>query len=192
MHRTMAEESDWDLVARARAGETQAFAVLVRRYQSPVMQFCRRMIGSPLDAEELAQEAFVRVYRHLGRIAPQAKFSTLLFGIARNLAVNHIRDSGRKGRSAGCPLDEAGAVGDDSYRPDRAARLREIESVLDRAMAALSPDHREVLMLREFQGFDYDAIAATLGCNKGTVKSRLARAREQLRVTLVELGGDRL
>lgn len=190
MHQTTVGESDWDLVARARAGEAEAFAALVRRYQNPITQFCRRMIGSPLDAEELAQEAFVRVYRHLGRIAPQAKFSTLLFGIARNLAVNHIRDSGRKGRSAGLPLEEAGAIRDEAHRPDRAARLREIETMIDRALAELSPEHREVLVLREFQGLDYDAIAQTTGCSKGTIKSRLARAREQLRVRLMEHGGE--
>ena len=82
------------------------------------------------------------------------------------------------------------AVADDVHRPDREVRRREIEGMLERALEALSPEHKEVLVLREIQGMDYDAIAAIVRCRKGTVKSRLARAREQLRVRLIELGGE--
>ena len=188
----MKDDNDWDLVARARSGEVDAFAVLVRRYQAPVIQFCRRMVGSTHDAEELAQDSFVRVYRNLNRIKPQAKFSTLLFAIARNLALNHVRDAGRKGRSAGVPLDDIRTEDHSVRRPDGVAQLHEIEVVLESAIKLLSPEHREVLVLREFQGMDYDAIANVIGSNRGTVKSRLARAREQLRTHLCALGGDTL
>ena len=190
----MGEPNDWELVDRARSGDLDAFAELVRRYQVPLVNFCRRMIGSQEDAEDVAQDSFVRVYRYLDRLRPDAKFSTVLFGMARNLTLNFLRDAGRRGRGitrsmtredeTDCPIE------DDAQRPDRAARLREIESLIERGLAMVSHEHREILLLREVQGLDYDAIAEVLKCRKGTVKSRLARAREQLRVRIVELGGE--
>ncbi len=192
----MSDHPDWDLVALAREGDMEAFAELVQRYERPVVHFCQRMIGSREDAEDVAQESFVRVYRYLERLQPSAKFSTLLFGIARNLALNFIRDSGRRGRGKTYSLttDESleQPVEDERMRPDRKARLREIESLIEEGMAMLSPEHREVLLLREFQGLDYSSIADIVKCRKGTVKSRIARAREQLRLNLEKLGGEAL
>lgn len=182
---------DWELVARAQAGNMNAFAALVTRYQGPVIHFCQRMTGSAEDAEDVAQEAFVRLHRHLKRLQPQAKFSTVLFGIARNLALNYLRDMKRRGRGQNQPLENAPQVAEkDMRRPDAEARVEEIGGVLAEGLKRLSPDHREVLVLREIQGMDYDSIAVVLKCRKGTVKSRLARARDQLREQLVELGGE--
>ena len=188
--------TDWDLVAQARAGDMEAFARLVRRYEAPLIHFCYRMVGSHQDAQDIAQESFVRVYRYLERLKPDAKFSTALFGMARNLTLNFLRDSRRRGRGKTRSLtqeDESVAlVADESMRPDRKARLHEIEGLMECALNGLSPEHKEVLVLRETQGLDYDAIAVIVRCRKGTVKSRLARAREQLRLRLVELGGELL
>lgn len=173
-----------------------AFAELVRRYERPVVHFCQRMVGSREDAEDIAQESFVRVYRYLGRLRPEAKFSTLLFGIARNLALNFIRDAGRRGRGVTHSLTteehNEQPIEDGMYRPDRVARLSEIEALIEEGMALLSPEHREVLVLRELQGLDYNTIAEIVKCRKGTVKSRIARAREQLRQHLARLGGEAL
>lgn len=187
---------DWELVARARDGDVRAFAELVERYQTPVVHFCQRMIGSAEDAEDLAQECFVRVHKHLGRLKPRAKFTTVLFGVARNLTLNFIRDMKRRGRGRTRSLtaddEREMPVPDEEGRPDRAARLQEIEAMLEEALVLLSPDHREMIVLREMQGLDYEAIADVVGCRPGTVKSRLARARDQLRERLRELGGDLL
>ena len=173
-----------------------AFAELVTRYQRPVIHFCQRMVGSRQDAEDIAQESFVRVYRYLDRLAPAAKFSTLLFGIARNLALNFIRDSGRRGRGVTHSLtnddQQERSIEDERLRPDRSARLKEIEETIDAGLALLSPEHREVLILRELQGMDYSSIADVVKCRKGTVKSRIARAREQLRLHMERLGGESL
>lgn len=182
--------SDWELVARAQAGDMDSFAELVRRYQGPVMRFCARMTGSTHDAEEIAQDSFIRVYRHLNRLAPQARFSTLLFGIARNLTLNFLRDAKRQGRGSLESIDSVTPFPDDRLRPDRAARVDEMESMIERGITLLSPDHREILVLREVNGMDYDEIAVVLKCRKGTVKSRLARAREQLRVHIAAMGGE--
>jgi RNA polymerase sigma-70 factor, ECF subfamily len=192
----MSENTDWDLANRARSGDMAAFEELVRRYQTPVIHFCRRMVASQQDAEDIAQEVFIRMYRHLGRMERKAKFSTFLFGIARNTTLNFIRDGKRRGRGATEPLDSedrSGHVIDDAARrPDREAGLHELEELLDRAMAMLSPEHREVLVLREINGLDYSAIARVVRRRKGTVKSRIARAREQLRAHIGALGGDLL
>lgn len=190
----MSEDSDWQLVARAQSGDTQAFAELVIRYQASVTHFCYRMVGSRQDAEDIAQDSFVRVYRYLPRLRPEAKFSTVVFGMARNLTLNFLRDARRRGRGVTDSLTGHAVgerlIGDELRRPDAAARLREIEGLIERGLAMISPEHREILVLREVQGLDYEAIAAVMKCRKGTVKSRLARAREQLRLRLVELGGE--
>jgi len=192
----MSGASDWELVERAQSGDTRAFAELVSRYQSPVIHFCHRMIGSIQDAEDIAQDSFVRVYRYLPRLRQEAKFSTVVFGMARNLTLNFLRDSRRRGRGvtdslSGTTDDMAEhLVGDETQRPDRAARLKEIESLIERALSMVSPEHREIIVLREVQGMDYDTIAEVIRCRKGTVKSRLARARDQLRIRLTELGGE--
>jgi len=188
----MHDVDDWELVARAQAGDKDAFAELVRRYQNPVIRFCQRMTGSLEDAEDIAQESFVRLYRHLRRLQPRARFSTVLFGIARNLTLNYLRDAKRRGRGRTQPLDVQPLEDPETGRPDSRARLREIEAVLAQAIAMLSEDHREAILLREAEGLDYDSIARIVKCRKGTVRSRLARAREQLRLRLEELGGDLL
>lgn len=184
----MPEADDWELIRRARAEDEEAFAALIRRYQAPVIRFCERMLGSLPDAEDVAQEVFVRVYRHLDRLEPQARFSTVLFGIARNMTLNHLRDSGRRGRGRTEPLDAARHETRAQDDPEHGARLSELQAMLQSALGTLSPEHREILLLREVEGMEYDEIAGVLGCQRGTVKSRLARAREQLRLRLVDMG----
>lgn len=184
----MSDAEDWALVERARDGDMQAFAALVRRYQGPVIHFCQRMCGSLPDAEDVAQEAFVRIYRHLGRLEPNARFSTVLFGIARNLALNHLRDSGRRGRGRTDVLEGAALATSSAAGPEALARAAELKTMVGNGIARLSTEHREVLLLRDVQGLDYEAIAEVLQCQRGTVKSRLSRAREQLRALLMEMG----
>jgi len=192
----MTEVDDWGLVARAQSGDMEAFATLVERYERPVVNFCQRMLGSREDAEDVAQESFVRVFRYLNRLTPDAKFSTLLFGIARNLTLNFIRDAGRRGRGATYSLTEDGneerQLEDERLRPDVEARLNEIDERIREGLELLSPKHREVLILRELNGLDYETIAKIVKCRKGTVKSRIARARDQLRMHLERLGGEDL
>ncbi|MBX7254715.1 MAG: sigma-70 family RNA polymerase sigma factor [Candidatus Hydrogenedentes bacterium] len=192
----MSDLTDWELVARARSGDMDAFGQLVHRYERPLVHFCYRMVGSQQDAQDIAQDSFVRLYRYLQRLTPDAKFSTVLFGMARNLTLNFLRDSARRGRGRVLSMtredDSEVVVEDVGHRPDAVARHKEIEGLIERALEDLSPEHREILILREMQGMDYEAIASVVQCQKGTVKSRLARAREQLRLRLIELGGELL
>lgn len=186
----MNDDSDWNTVARAQTGDETAFAELVRRYQHRIVQFCYRMTGSAQDAEDLAQESFIRLYRHLHRLTPQAKFSTYLYGIARNLALNAVRDTGRRAQTIAPPPDNARDIRSGDRHPDELAHLKEMDAMIRGGLEALSPAHREILVLREFNGLDYDAIARILRCRKGTVRSRLARAREQLRIRIEQAGGN--
>jgi len=186
----MYERDDWELVACAQAGDQEAFAVLVRRHQLPVIRFCQRMTRSASDAEDLAQETFVRLHRHLRRLRPEAKFTTALFGIARNLTLNFLRGQKRREwlwRSPPPLLEKAAPL---QSQPSEAARVSEIGAALEAGLGRLSPDHREVLLLREFEGLDYREIARVTGCRIGTVRSRLARAREQLRGEIETMGGQ--
>jgi RNA polymerase sigma factor (sigma-70 family) len=191
---SMKDVADWDLVARVRDGDERAFEELIARYESPLVHFCLRMTGSREDAEDLAQETFVRVHRYLNRLKPEAKFSTAIFGMARNLTLNYLRDGKRRGRGATASLSGGtGAeipVTDPAARSDYAARQNEMQEMIERGLAMLSNEHREVIVLREVQGMDYETIAEVLQCRKGTVKSRLARARAHLRQCIIDLGGE--
>lgn len=186
----MRELDDWALVERAQSGNSDAFTLLVRRYQGPIIHFCLRMAGSRQDAEDIAQEVFLRLHRHLGRLSPQAKFSTFLFGIARNLTLNHLRDGKRRGRDREMPLEMRPEIESGIGRPAHEARMKEITGQVELALRSLSPEHRMAIHLREIEGLDYGDIARIMKCRQGTVKSRLARAREHLRRLLTELGDE--
>ena len=184
---------DWELVSHAVAGDDAAFATLVQRHERSVVYFCFRMVGSREDAEDLAedlaQESFIRLYARLGRLRPRAKFTTYLFAVARNLSLNFVRDQRRRGRDVTGPLDRVSEQASARGRPDRAAQLDEAAALIERALAGFSTEHREVLLLRDLQGFEYAAIGRIIRRGPGTVKSRLARARDALRRRLTELGG---
>ena len=130
----------------------------------------------------------MRVHRYLPQLRPEAQFTTALFSIARNLTLNFLRDSGRRGRGHFEPVTSAARQKSVADSPDVRARKNEINEFVARAIGELAPDHREVLLLRELQGMDYDTIAGVVQCPRGTVKSRIARAREQLRIRLSEAG----
>ena len=188
----MDDNGDWELIRQAQAGDEKAYADLVRRHQQSVVYFCYRMLSSFQDAEEIAQETFVRLYRQLHRLEPRAQVSTLLFGIARNLALNHIRDMRRLRRDAGqaCAAELSARCTPTQTKPDETAQLHELEAIIERGIASLPDEFREVLLLREIQCMDYNEIAKVMRCANGTVKSRLARAREQLRAYVVQAGGE--
>lgn len=168
-------------LARAQRGEETAWRALVERYQRPVFALLSRML-SPVArrdrVEDLAQETFLRAFRALpsfDRAAP-GRLSSWLLSIATRLALDELRQR----RAPAEPLQpvhfQAAASGPD----------RHLAAILTRAVEALSPDHRAVILLREVHGLDYEEIAAALAISVGTVRSRLSRARAQLRTALTE------
>ena len=166
------------------AGEERAFQELVERYQVRLLNFIYRTIGDRERAEDLVQEVFIRVYRHLHRFDRAKKFSTWIYTIASNLAKNELRNRSRN------PLvffqaikkswqDEERPLQfeDSTTRPDDLYRKRHLRELVEASVDQLPEHHRQVFVLRELEGKSYEEIAEITGCNLGTVKSRLNRAR---------------
>lgn len=165
-------------------GEERAFSELVERYQTRLLNFIYRTIGDREKAEDLVQEVFIRVYRHLHRFDRSKKFSTWVYTIASNLAKNELRNRSRN------PLvlfqtitrnwqdeDRPLQFEDPANRPDDLFRKRHVREKVEQAVEQLPEHHRHVFVLRELEGKSYEEIAEITQCNLGTVKSRLNRAR---------------
>ena len=167
---------------RLRAGDAPAFEELVMTYQHRVFGVALRMLGNRAEAEEVAQEAFVRAHRALGDFRGDAKLSTWLYAITSRLCLNRLasgeRRMARQGEDALLRLSDAGP------RPDAVLERRELETALGRAIAELPEDRRIVVVLRDLEGLSYEEIAQVLELELGTVRSRLHRARADLKEKL--------
>lgn len=175
---------DGALVTEYIAGQSRAFDAIVDRYQSRLLNFIYRTVGDRERAEDLVQEVFIRVHRHLARFDQSKKFSTWVYTIASNLAKNELRNRSRnplvlfQAMTQGWEDEERPLeFEDNSYRPDDLYRKRHIRSLVENTVAQLPEHHRQVFVLRELEGKSYEEIAEITRCNLGTVKSRLNRAR---------------
>ncbi|MGA0919716.1 MAG: sigma-70 family RNA polymerase sigma factor [Gemmatimonadaceae bacterium] len=166
------------------AGESRAFDVLFHRYQNRLLNFINRTIGDRERAEDLVQEAFIRVHRHIARFDRAKKFSTWVYTIAGNLAKNELRNRGRNPivlfQALGADHDDEERpleFEDPDSRPDDLFEQRHLRAMIDGAVAQLPTHHQKVFVMRELEGRSYEEIAELTDCNLGTVKSRLNRAR---------------
>ena len=181
--------SERELILRAQAGESAAFGVLVERYMRRAYYAALGLVGSPDDALDLSQEAFVRAYRARQRINPELPFYAWLYQILRRLCFNFVRDrrNRRQKLTAAAPYLVARAsarhAGAD---PERALERTEARRRVREAIESLSDRDREVLVLKEFEGLRYREIADLVGIPIGTVMSRLYEARRRLAVALEE------
>ncbi|MFL6258029.1 MAG: RNA polymerase sigma factor [Pyrinomonadaceae bacterium] len=185
--------ADTELVVRALAGREDGFEELVRRYQRPIVAYVYRMVGDYDSALDLAQEVFIKVYNSLERYRPEFKFSTWIYRIAHNAAIDHLR---RQGASRTEEIEVEGPEGTTFEKPlaskaptpeqetERGERRAEIEEVV----AQLSPAYRELIVLRHSHDLSYDEIAEVTSLPLGTVKNRIFRARESMRELLVARG----
>ncbi len=164
---------------RLRAGDARAFEQLVATYQHRVFGVALRMLGSAAEAEEVAQEAFLRAYRSLPEFRGDAKLSTWLYAIVSRLCLNRLALGERKAVRHGEEI--LLRVADPHGGPDAGAERGEMEAALHRAIAELAEDRRVVVILRDLEGLSYEEIAAALGIDLGTVRSRLHRARMDLK-----------
>lgn len=176
---------DARLVERVVAGDADAFRQLVERYQRPVFGLLLRMVRQPALAEDLAQETLIKAYRAIGTFDRNRQFSSWLFKIAHNTAIDHLR----KHRPSEVPLESddgerldplALLAAPESQSPEARARGRDLAEALQEALSALRPDYREAVLLRFQQGLAYDEIAEVLELPLGTVKTHLHRARKQM------------
>ncbi len=183
----MTTEQEW--IEAARQGDERAFAELVRTYESKVYHLALRMCGNREDALEIAQEAFLSAWRGLPFFREESSFATWLYRLTTNAAIDFLRRDKRS--AAGPSLDDDETftqVPDPAPSPHSRAEQKELREALAAGLATLTPEHRQVLLLRELQGMRYEEIAQALDLDIGTVKSRIARAREKLRKYLVKQG----
>ena len=175
MSDTRRQDEEW--LALAQQGDQAAFGALVRRHQDRIFRHLLNLTGSREEALELAQEVFIKAWEALPQWRPDAQFHTWLYRIASNAALDLLR---RRKVVAFVPLEED----HDQPAPDPGpeAQLQATQGIraLDAALARLAPEHREIVLLREVEGLSYDELAATLGIDVGTVKSRLASGRAAL------------
>jgi RNA polymerase sigma-70 factor (ECF subfamily) len=187
---------DAELVRRFNSGDETAFVEIMRRYEAKVLAIAQGLLHNFADAEEITQDTFARAYRSLARFRGDSSLATWLHRIAVNLARNRYWYFFRRRRQSTLSLDvPVGEEGDatlvdllaaDAPDPARSHSREEFARLVAACMERLDPRHREVLILRNVHSHSYDEIAAQLGINVGTVKSRIARARENLRARLAE------
>ena len=182
-----------------KAGDEQSFELLLRKYRTPVVNFLYRMVRDSAVAEDLTQEVFLRVYRAREHYAPSAKFTTWMFRIATNLALNSVRDN--RHCQMEFSMDHTLDSAEDDQRamevPDRAPTVeqelvaRSRSAMILKAIHTLPEKQRAAVLLHKYQELDYDEIARVLECSESALKSLLFRAYETLRVELAPLVGNR-
>jgi len=192
----LASLPDADVVRLAQQGRELAFRELVRRYERPVFSLVYRMVRDRELAEDLAQDAFVKVLNHIDRYSPEFKFSSWLFKIANNVAIDHLRRRrietiSMDGSPHASTASEIEATAFDVEGEQESAldeiEARELGTAIERAIAGLRAEYRACIMLRHVEGRSYEEIAATLDLPLGTVKTYIHRARHELRRALEPL-----
>jgi RNA polymerase sigma-70 factor (ECF subfamily) len=179
------QESDAALMCRLAGGDDTAFDVLMQRYKTPVLNFLHRILNNQSDAEDASQDAFVRIYQHCHDYDPARSFTTWLFAIARNAALDRVR---WRQRHPADPLDDLARTPEtnEPSPPDIVAQ-REIEQQIAAAIATLPEDQRTAIVLSEYHDLSHADIAAVMKCSEKSVESRIYRARQTLRHRLQHL-----
>jgi RNA polymerase sigma-70 factor (ECF subfamily) len=180
--RDAAEMTDVDLVALVRAGDKEAFRPLMQRHQDRIFRVACGMLRRPEDAMDAVQEVFIRVYERLADFKGESQFGTWLCRVT----VNHCIDRQRRQGTFDARFVMDGEIeGQADEGPEGLLANAQEGHAVERALADLSPEHRQAIVLREVEGLSYEEIAAVMDCPKGTVMSRLHHARKKLQVALL-------
>lgn len=187
IERTSAEISEAELIQRVRKGDSQAFTIIVQNYQTAVYNLCYRMLGNPGDAEDAAQETFLRAYRAIHRYDPNRKFSTWILSIATNYSIDQLR----KRRLFTLSLDAIPYldVRDQSVGPEGALVVGERQQKVQILLNTLKPKDRAAVVMRYWYDYSYDEIGEMLNLTNDAVKSRLHRARRALALEWADQDG---
>nr|MBF0682910.1 RNA polymerase sigma factor RpoE [Pseudomonas sp.] len=179
-------DADAVLVERVQRGDKRAFELLVIKYQRKIMRLLSRLIHDPAEAEDVAQDAFIKAYRAIPQFRGESAFYTWLYRIAVNTAKNHLVARRRRPSGSAQFENDDGETFDetdnlsDINTPEAAFASREIADTVNQAIDALPEELRTAIVLREIEGLSYEEIAQSMGCPIGTVRSRIFRAREAI------------
>ena len=182
----MTREQEREIVNRVISGDTEAFEALVLEHQNKVYSLALRMVGNEEDARDMAQEAFIRAYGSLAGFRGDSKFSVWLYRLTSNICIDFLRSRGKKRTVsmtwAGDDGEDAGEleIPDETWSPENQLERSLTRESVRRGLESLSPQYREILLLREINGLSYAEIAGALSLEEGTVKSRIFRARKKL------------
>lgn len=191
----MTQEQDQQLVERVQRGDKRAFDLLVLKYQHKILGLVVRFVHDSHEAQDVAQEAFIKAYRALGNFRGESAFYTWLYRIAINTAKNYLVAKGRRPPDSDVSAENAEFYeGDHALKdietPERALLRDEIEAAVHKAIQNLPEDLRTAVTLREFDGLSYEDIGKVMQCPVGTVRSRIFRAREAIDKVLQPLLRD--
>jgi RNA polymerase sigma-70 factor (ECF subfamily) len=191
-HTRAGEQLDEELVLRVQQGDKSAYDLLVIKYQHRIIQLVNRYIKDPSDAQDVAQEAFIKAYRALGNFRGESAFYTWLYRIAINTAKNYLMSRSRRSADAQVDVLDAEQIEkapqlQGMETPERQLLNEEIVETIKTAIAKLPEEMRVAIMLREFEGMSYEEIAQAMDCPVGTVRSRIFRAREAIDSKLTPL-----
>ncbi len=174
-------KTDADIIQDVLQGQSESFELIVNRYHDRLLAAVRKVVACPMDADDVVQDAFINGYLHLSRFRGQSSLLTWLYRIAMNLAISHQRKTRRALSWDACSTGDSYYPDDHSSSPDEELLRQERSEELHIALERLQPHYRDVLLLREIEGYHYKTIARMLGIPVGVVRSRLHRARLKLR-----------
>jgi RNA polymerase sigma-70 factor (ECF subfamily) len=187
------EATDEELIARFQDGDNYAFDLLVKRYKDPLLNFIFRFVGEKNEAEDIVQETFLRLFKNKHYYKEIAKFSTWIYTIAGNLAKTELRKRKRRklfSISHYMSTEKDYDIPDDTTSPESDTNTLITDKIIQKAIDKLSPKFKQVIILRDVQGFSYEEIAEIVNIPLGTVKSRVNRARLKLQEDLKDLMDD--
>ena len=189
----MTREQEAMIVRKVLQGDVNAFEKLVTEYEKAVYAIAQRMTGNAEDAADMTQETFIKAYNSLSSFRGDSKFSVWLYRIANNVCLDFLRSKSRRPTVSLSAEDDDGEetqldIADESQSPELLLESSLTRDAVRRGLDSLPPDYKQILLLREIQGLSYEEIAAALGIESGTVKSRIFRARKRLCTFLIEDG----
>ncbi|NOX89418.1 MAG: sigma-70 family RNA polymerase sigma factor [Calditrichaeota bacterium] len=192
--KTSSSPTDEELIARFQQGDNYAFNLLVKRYKDPLLNFVYRFVGEKEEAEDIVQETFLRLFKNKHYYREIAKFSTWIYTIAGNLAKTELRRRRRRkllSISHFMTSEKDYDIPDEDSNPERETNTVITDRIIQKAIDKLTPKFKQVIILRDIQGFSYEEIAEIVGIPLGTVKSRVNRARLKLQEDLKQLMNEK-
>ena len=186
----MKTEDEKAVIAKAKGGDERAFEELVTRYERLVYAVCLKLLGNEPDAQDAAQETFIKLYRYLPSFRGESKFSVWLYRLANNACIDMLRKKSVPTVSLSADEDESGVpeIPDGRFSPENELEKKQLRQAVARALEKLPEPYRQAIVMREVAGQSYEEIAQSLAIDIGTVKSRIFRARRRLCAILCEDG----